>query len=225
MTATATTAAEKSVASEEDAAYAFVQAVESAIAALEAIRSRTVGKKDATAATGHMLEAVLAAGGSLRDYDTSKIWALRHAIGGESFSFKSVHDAAVVVLSVVVQGLRPAASPEEEARKQTARGEIEAIARRLTQCENSVESIRAVEEHERGKVAAKAAADRAAHEARLAGGRVVQVSAPPKPAPAVAPTAAAKSASKKTAPVPEGDFPLPGSVEAGADPFPTTKVG
>jgi hypothetical protein len=213
----------RAFASDEEAACAFVQAVETAVAALQSIRSRLGGKRDATAATGHMLEALLMAGGSLRDYDRSKIWAMRHAIGGESFAFKSEFDAAVTVLASVAHGLRPPVSAEEDARKQTARAEIEAIAQRLMQCDNAIESTRALDDWERGMVAAKAVSDKAAHEARLAGGFKGASSPPPKPP--SAPPKAGRKTSARGEPAIEGDFPLPGGVEAGADPFPTQKVG
>lgn len=209
-------------ASDEEAAFAFVQAAESAVAALQSIRSRLSGKRDATAATGHVLEALLMAGGSLRDYDRSKIWAMRHAIGGESFGFKSEFDATANVLAAVVQGLRLTSSPEEEVRKQTARAEIEPIAQRLTLCDHAIEATRAVDEWDRGLVSAKAASDKVAHESRLAAAGVKAPPPPPKPAASKAPVSRKRGAGE---PAPDGDYPLPDTVDAGGDPFPTNKVG
>ena len=211
---------------DERDACALVQAAEQAVKAIESMRSRMVGKRDATPATGHVLEAIAHAGGSLREYDRPHVWALRHAVGGETHVLKSPHDAAAQVLATVVHSLRGARSEDEAARQNTARSDMLAMAKVLKGSEHMFEATRNLEQHDAGVVVAKAAADKAAHEARLAAGyKTMQVGAP---APAPAAKATGKAAPAKATPgaAPDGDYVLEGSADGpDGNPFPTAPVG
>jgi hypothetical protein len=199
-------------------AFALVQAADQAVKAIESIRSRLGGKRDATAATGHLLDALVHTGGTIREYDRPKLWAFRHALGGESHTFSSPHAAAAVLLQLIVSGLRPPASLEEEQRHATANDEIVAIAKLLTLSEHSIEASRAVEQWDQGNARARDASHRAGHEARLAAAARVPGAIPSaaRPRPALTETAPAAE------PGLDGDYALPGTVDApGGNPFPT----
>lgn len=212
---------------DERDAYALVQAAEQAVKAIESLRSRMVGRRDATAATGHTLAAIVAAGGALREYDRRHVWALRHAIGGESFTFAATHDAASQVLASVVQALRPARDQDDATRQKNAQADMLAMSKILAACEHSIEATKNVEQFEAGVATAKATADRAAQDARLARGAPAAVSVMkldgPLPAPA---RRAGKGGPKSPQGAPDGDFVIDGSADApGGNPFPTTPVG
>lgn len=201
---------------DERDACILVEAAGRAVAAIESIRSRMVGRRDATSATGQLLHGLVTVGGVLREFDRPKVWALRHALGGEGFEFRSPHDAAAHILGALVHGLRPAATPEEAVRHENAKGELLALAKILALSEHSIEASRNVEEHDRATASARAAAHKAAHDARLAG-------RPSGPAPAPRPPPPPKVTREQSL---DGDYALPGSVDApGGNPFPTSPVG
>lgn len=195
----------------------LVQAASVAVEAIVSIRSRLSAERDATPATGQLLEAVLAGGGTLRDYDRPKIWALRHALGGESSSLRSSESAASAILFVLLEGMRPPADADHVRRIATSNEEIGQIARLLKLCDHSIAATKEIESWESGRVLAQATVNRLAHEARLA------AAGPKAPPP---PPRAARSAASPPSPKtggPEGDYVIEGSVDSpGGNPFPTT---
>jgi hypothetical protein len=213
---------------EQDAADAreLVRAAARAIQALQSLRSRMVGKRDATAATGHVLAALDAEGGALREYDRPHVFALRHALGGESFAVASLHDAAAQVLGTIVQAMRPPRDENEEARRKNARGDMMALAKIFRACDHAIQATKNIEQHDAGVVLTKAAADKAAHDARLAaGGRTMHASSAPARADASSTRPRAPKPAGKDA-APDGDYAIDGSVDApGGNPFPTAPVG
>lgn len=206
------------------AARAIVAAAKAAVEAIESLRTRIKGKRDATAATGHLLVALDEAGGMLREYDRPHVFAIRHALGGESHGFTSPHDAAAQLLGVIVQALRPPRDENDKVRRQNARADLMALSRIFRASEHSIEATKALEQHDQGQILAKAQADKAAHDARLAAGaRVMHARSAPTPA---APSQAAKARQPTKEPDAQGDYPLEGSVDApGGDAFPTHPVG
>lgn len=207
---------------DERDACALVDAAERAVKALESLRSRMNKQRDATSATGHLLEALAAAGGSIREYDRRHVWALRHALGGESFIFAASHDAAAQVLSTIIQALRPAQTEDEAARQKTAQADMLALATILQGSEHQFEARKNLEDADAGAARAKAIADKAAHDKRLAVGPPIAVKVEPPP------KAPAPKTGISTAPQPsfEGDYVEEGSADGpGGNPFPTTPVG
>jgi hypothetical protein len=199
-------------------ARALVQAAEQAVKAIESIRSRMVDNRDATAATGHVLAEIVAAGGALREYDRPHVWALRHALGAESHGFRSPHDAAAQVLATVIHARRPARDEDDARRQETARADMLSLAKILKASEHSIEATKNVEQFDAGAALSKAQADKAAHDARLAAGAPVMRASPPPPA-----AARAKATRTPGAAAPDGDYVLEGSADApGGNPFPTT---
>lgn len=150
---------------DEGDAYAIVEALARVVEKIRSIRSRLGSERDATAASGHLLGALLASGGVVSPETGPH--RVRHALGGEAHSLLSPERAAIALSTLLFEGLIEPRSPDEAARVATASETLHAIADIWTGHDRLATAREQVEVKQRADAEALARSRADAHHERL----------------------------------------------------------